>query len=55
MTTAIEMLPDDPNELKAMLVAERVRNERLVQIIKELQHLLRCTARVKCIQIAKAS
>ncbi len=37
MTTAIEMLPDDPNELKAMLVAERVRNERLVQIIKELQ------------------
>ncbi len=37
MTTAIEMLPDDPNELKAMLVAERIRNERLVQIIKELQ------------------
>ena len=37
MTTAIEMLPDDPNELKAMLVAERVHNERLVQIIKELQ------------------
>ena len=37
MTPAIEMLPDDPNELKAMLVAERVRNERLVQIIKELQ------------------
>ena len=37
MTTAIEMLPNDPNELKAMLVAERVRNERLVQIIKELQ------------------
>jgi transposase len=37
MTTAIEMLPNDPNELKAMLVAERVRNERLVQIIKGLQ------------------
>ncbi len=37
MTTAIEMLPNDPNELKAMLVAERIRNERLVQIIKELQ------------------
>jgi transposase len=34
---AIEKLPDDPNELKAMLLAERVRNERLVQIIKELQ------------------
>ena len=31
------MLPDDPNELKAMLVAERVQNERLRQIIKELQ------------------
>jgi transposase len=37
MPTVIENLPDDPNELKAMLVAERVRNERLVQIIKELQ------------------
>jgi transposase len=29
--------PDDPNELKAMLLAERARNERLVQIIKEMQ------------------
>ena len=37
MAQAIEKLPDDPNELKAMLLAERVRNERLVQIIKELQ------------------
>jgi len=37
MTQAIDTLPDDPNELKAMLIAERVRNERLVQIIKELQ------------------
>ena len=37
MTKATEALPDDPNELKAMLIAERVRNERLVQIIKELQ------------------
>ena len=37
MTQAIENLPDDPNALKAMLLAERVRNERLVQIIKELQ------------------
>jgi transposase len=34
---AIEKLPDDPNELKAMLLAERARNERLVQIIKEMQ------------------
>jgi transposase len=37
MAQAIEKPPDDPNELKAMLLAERVRNERLVQIIKELQ------------------
>jgi transposase len=37
MAQAIEKLPDDPNELKAMLLAERARNERLVQIIKEMQ------------------
>lgn len=37
MAQAIERLPDDPNELKAMLLAERARNERLVQIIKEMQ------------------
>ncbi|CAJ0855570.1 hypothetical protein AMST5_00865 [freshwater sediment metagenome] len=37
MAQAIETLPDDPNELKAMLLAERARNERLVQIIKEMQ------------------
>jgi transposase len=37
MSTTIESLPDDPGALKAMLIAERVRNERLVQIIKELQ------------------
>jgi transposase len=37
MTQAIEALPDDPNQLKAMLVAERARNERLVQILKEMQ------------------
>ena len=30
-------LPDDPETLKAMLVAERARSERLVQIIKEMQ------------------
>jgi transposase len=29
--------PDDPETLKAMLLAERVQNERLRQIIKELQ------------------
>ncbi|WP_363349444.1 hypothetical protein [Methylocystis echinoides] len=38
MAQAIENLPDDPNELKAMLLAERARNERLVQIIKESKH-----------------
>jgi transposase len=37
MAQAIETLPDDPNELKAMLLAERARNERLVQILKEMQ------------------
>src|SRR5512139_349123 len=37
MAQAIEKLPEDPNELKAMLLAERARNERLVQIIKEMQ------------------
>jgi transposase len=37
MPTADDMLPDDPATLKAMLLAERVRSERLMQIIKELQ------------------
>ena len=37
MTVAAETLPDDPNTLKAMLLAERARAERLEQIIKELQ------------------
>lgn len=37
MPQTIDALPDDPSTLKAMLVAERVRCERLVQIIKELQ------------------
>ena len=30
-------LPDDPGTLKAMLIAERAQNDRLRQIIKELQ------------------
>ncbi|MCB1465134.1 MAG: transposase, partial [Nitratireductor sp.] len=30
-------LPNDPETLKAMLIAERARSERLVQIIKEMQ------------------
>ena len=37
LSTTREALPNDANTLKALLVAERVRNERLVQIIKELQ------------------
>ena len=32
-----DALPDDPETLKAMLLAERVQNERLRQIIKELR------------------
>ena len=37
MTLAADTLPDDPSTLKAMLIAERLRAERLEQIIKELQ------------------
>jgi transposase len=37
MATLAETLPDDPGTLKAMLIAERARAERLEQIIKELQ------------------
>ena len=32
-----DALPDDPETLKAMLLVERTQNERLRQIIKELQ------------------
>jgi transposase len=37
MTVTADALPDDPGTLKAMLLAERARAERLEQIIKELQ------------------
>jgi len=37
MTAPTDALPNDPGTLKAMLLAERVRAERLEQIIKELQ------------------
>ena len=37
MTVPADSLPDDPGTLKAMLIAERTQNERLHQIIKELQ------------------
>ncbi len=37
MTSPAAALPDDPDLLKAMLLAERAESERLRQIIKELQ------------------
>ena len=37
MPPITDALPDDPSTLKAMLIAELVQNERLRQIIKELQ------------------
>src|SRR5436305_1536101 len=37
MAATTEALPDDPDMLKAMLLAERAESERLRQIIKELQ------------------
>jgi transposase len=37
VVTAASALPDDPDQLKAMLLAERAESERLRQIIKELQ------------------
>jgi transposase len=37
VTGAVAALPDDPDLLKAMLLAERAESERLRQIIKELQ------------------
>ncbi|HEY7232230.1 MAG TPA: IS66 family transposase [Pseudolabrys sp.] len=37
MTVVADSLPDDPSTLKAMLIAERTQNDRLRQIIKELQ------------------
>jgi transposase len=37
MAVPTDSLPDDPAVLKAMLLAERIRAERLEQIIKELQ------------------
>ena len=37
MTRSTGELPDDPETLKAMLIAERLRAEQLIQIIKDLQ------------------
>jgi len=37
MTTLVDSLPDDPATLKAMVLAERARADRLTQILKEMQ------------------
>ena len=37
MTPTVDALPDDPETLKAMLIAERIRSDRLAQIIKDMQ------------------
>jgi hypothetical protein len=37
MTALADTLPNDPGTLKAMLLAERARAERLEQILEELQ------------------
>jgi len=37
MTSLADTLPDDPTALKAMVLAERARADRLAQIIKEMQ------------------
>ena len=37
MPTMANPLPDDPAQLKAMLIAERARAERLEEIIKAMQ------------------
>ena len=37
MTHGADALPDDPETLKAMLIAEHIRSERLVQILKDMQ------------------
>ncbi len=36
MPLSAETLPDDPETLKAMLIAEHIRSERLAQIIKDM-------------------
>ncbi len=37
MTSLADTLPDDPATLKAMVLAERARADRLAQILKEMQ------------------
>jgi transposase len=37
MTSLVETLPDDPATLKAMVLAERARADRLAQMLKEMQ------------------
>jgi transposase len=37
MPSLADTLPDDPATLKAMVLAERARADRLTQILKEMQ------------------
>jgi hypothetical protein len=55
-----DALPDDPGTLKAMLLAERMQNERLRQIIKELQRLglaegRRACPKTRCCSVSRTS
>lgn len=44
MSNPAEPLTNDPIALQAMLAAERAENERLRQIIKELQRHMSCSS-----------
>ncbi|MFK4495973.1 hypothetical protein ABIF86_000264 [Bradyrhizobium japonicum] len=46
-----EVLPDGPETLKAMLLAERCESERLRQIIKELQRHRFGDGQRRCLKI----
>ncbi len=53
MSEPADSLPDDPATLKAMLLAERTRAERLAQIIKEMSVIgsageLRRSQKISC-------
>jgi len=43
-----DALPDDTETLKAMLLAERMQNERLRQIIREMQRHRLAAERRRC-------
>jgi hypothetical protein len=48
---------DDPGTLKAMLLAERMQNERLRQIVKELQRYQfgRRAEKTRCCSVSRTS